>query len=131
MCILLNSIHTYHSRFISEEVAEASQIFLRDAHVLPKLCTKLYNHYNYRADILTLTQCGYLLLILIVIIYYFLRIKCARQCDSTIFGFSNKSFWPCKLPMIFSPTINCKNFPLSPAHLKARLSQVVSRRGVF
>jgi hypothetical protein len=28
--------HTYHSRFISEEVAEASQIFLRDAHVLPK-----------------------------------------------------------------------------------------------
>jgi hypothetical protein len=25
---------TYHSRFIPEEVVEASQIFLRDAHVL-------------------------------------------------------------------------------------------------
>jgi hypothetical protein len=32
-----DSIHTYHSRFIPKEVAEASQIFLRDAHVLPKL----------------------------------------------------------------------------------------------
>jgi hypothetical protein len=31
------NIHTYHSRFIPERVAEASQIFLRDAHVLPKL----------------------------------------------------------------------------------------------
>jgi hypothetical protein len=30
-------IHTYHSRFIPEGVAEASQIFLRDAHVLPQL----------------------------------------------------------------------------------------------
>jgi hypothetical protein len=30
-------IHTYHSRFIPEGVAEASQIFLRDAHVLTKL----------------------------------------------------------------------------------------------
>jgi hypothetical protein len=30
-------IHTYHSRFIPEGVAEASQILLRDAHVLPKL----------------------------------------------------------------------------------------------
>jgi hypothetical protein len=30
-------IHTYHSRFISERVAEASQILLRDAHVLPKI----------------------------------------------------------------------------------------------
>jgi hypothetical protein len=29
-------IHTYHSRFIPEGVAEASQIFLLDAHVLPK-----------------------------------------------------------------------------------------------
>jgi hypothetical protein len=29
--------HTYGSRFIPEEVAETSQIFLRDAHVLPKL----------------------------------------------------------------------------------------------
>jgi hypothetical protein len=28
---------TYHSRFIPEGVAEASQIFLRDTHVLPKL----------------------------------------------------------------------------------------------
>jgi hypothetical protein len=32
-----NYIHIYHSRFIPEGVAEASQIFLRDAHVLPKL----------------------------------------------------------------------------------------------
>jgi hypothetical protein len=31
------NIHTYQSRFIPEGVAEASQIFLRDAHVLPKL----------------------------------------------------------------------------------------------
>jgi hypothetical protein len=30
-------IHTYHSRSISEGAAEASQIFLRDTHVLPKL----------------------------------------------------------------------------------------------
>jgi ATP-binding cassette, subfamily C (CFTR/MRP), member 10 len=30
-------IHTYHSRFIPVEVAEASQIFLQDAHDLPKL----------------------------------------------------------------------------------------------
>jgi hypothetical protein len=30
-------IHTYHSHFIPEGVAEVSQIFLRDAHVLPKL----------------------------------------------------------------------------------------------
>jgi hypothetical protein len=30
-------IHTYHSRFIPEGVAEVSQIFLRDTHVLPKL----------------------------------------------------------------------------------------------
>jgi hypothetical protein len=29
--------HTYHSRFIPEGAAEASQIFLRDAHILPKL----------------------------------------------------------------------------------------------
>jgi hypothetical protein len=28
-------IHTYHTRFIPEGVAEASQILLRDAHVLP------------------------------------------------------------------------------------------------
>jgi hypothetical protein len=28
-------IHTYHSRLIPEGVAEASQIFLRDSHVLP------------------------------------------------------------------------------------------------
>jgi hypothetical protein len=30
-------IHRYHSRFIPERVAEVSQIFLRDTHVLPKL----------------------------------------------------------------------------------------------
>jgi hypothetical protein len=30
-------IHTYHSRFILEGVAEVSQIVLRDTHVLPKL----------------------------------------------------------------------------------------------
>jgi hypothetical protein len=30
-------IHTYQSRFIPEGIAEASQIFLRDTHVLPKL----------------------------------------------------------------------------------------------
>jgi hypothetical protein len=30
-------IHTYHPRFIPEGVAEVSQIFLRDTHVLPKL----------------------------------------------------------------------------------------------
>jgi hypothetical protein len=32
-----SKIHTYHSRFIPEGVAEVSQIFLRDTHVLPKL----------------------------------------------------------------------------------------------
>jgi hypothetical protein len=30
-------IHTYHSCFITEGVAEASQTFLKDAHVLPNL----------------------------------------------------------------------------------------------
>jgi hypothetical protein len=30
-------IHTYHSRFIPEGVADAAHIFLQDAHVLPKL----------------------------------------------------------------------------------------------
>jgi hypothetical protein len=30
-------IHTFHLSFIPEGVAEASQIFLRGAHVLPKL----------------------------------------------------------------------------------------------
>jgi hypothetical protein len=34
--LIYTYIHTYHSRFIPEGVAEASQI-LRDAHVLPKL----------------------------------------------------------------------------------------------
>jgi hypothetical protein len=34
--IVLNDIQTYHSRFISEGVAEISQIFLRDADILPK-----------------------------------------------------------------------------------------------
>jgi hypothetical protein len=39
-------IHRYHSRFIPEGVAEASQIFLRDAHVLPKLL-----RYAHTADV--------------------------------------------------------------------------------
>jgi hypothetical protein len=30
-----HNTHTYHSRFIPKGVAEPSQIFLRDAHVLP------------------------------------------------------------------------------------------------
>jgi hypothetical protein len=38
-------VHTYHSRFIPEGVAEASQIFLRDSHVLPKLFS-----YEYTAE---------------------------------------------------------------------------------
>jgi hypothetical protein len=33
----IDTMHIYHSLFIPEGVAEASQIFLRDAHVLPKL----------------------------------------------------------------------------------------------
>jgi hypothetical protein len=33
----LTYIHTYHSRFIPKGVAEVSQVFLRDTHVLPKL----------------------------------------------------------------------------------------------
>jgi hypothetical protein len=33
--ISLLSLHTYHSRFIAEGVPEASQILLRDAHILP------------------------------------------------------------------------------------------------
>jgi hypothetical protein len=37
-------LHTYHSRLIPEGVAEASQIFLRDAHVLPKW-------FSYTADV--------------------------------------------------------------------------------
>jgi hypothetical protein len=33
----LFKIHTYHLHFIPEGVAEATQMFLRDAHDLPKL----------------------------------------------------------------------------------------------
>jgi hypothetical protein len=40
MRILNIHIHTYHSRFIPGGVAEAFQIFLRDAHVLPKLAMR-------------------------------------------------------------------------------------------
>jgi hypothetical protein len=36
----MNNIHTYHSRFIPKGVAEVSQIFLREAHVLPKLAMR-------------------------------------------------------------------------------------------
>jgi hypothetical protein len=37
-CIFyFNNIYTYSSRFMPEGVAEASQIFIRDAHVLPKI----------------------------------------------------------------------------------------------
>jgi hypothetical protein len=43
-----NYIHKYHSRFIPEEVAQASQILLRDAHVLPKLLS--YEEYCRRAS---------------------------------------------------------------------------------
>jgi hypothetical protein len=38
-CFYLQYIHSYHSRFIPKGVTEASQILLRDAHVLPKLFT--------------------------------------------------------------------------------------------
>jgi hypothetical protein len=31
----MSGIHTYHSHFIPEGLAEASQIFLRDTHFLP------------------------------------------------------------------------------------------------
>jgi hypothetical protein len=39
LCVTLHltKLHTYHSRFIPEGVAEVSQIFLRGTHVLPKL----------------------------------------------------------------------------------------------
>jgi hypothetical protein len=33
-------IHTYRSRIIPEGIAEVSQIFLRDTHVLPKLAMR-------------------------------------------------------------------------------------------
>jgi hypothetical protein len=33
----LTHTYTYHSQFIPEGIAEVSQIFLRDNHVLPKL----------------------------------------------------------------------------------------------
>jgi hypothetical protein len=36
-CNMLRMLHTYHSCFISEGIAGASQIFLQDAHVLPKI----------------------------------------------------------------------------------------------
>jgi hypothetical protein len=36
-------LHTYHSRYIPEGVAGASQIFLRDAQVLPKLILAISN----------------------------------------------------------------------------------------
>jgi hypothetical protein len=34
--VILKQAHTYHSRFIPVGVAKTSQIFLRDAHDLPK-----------------------------------------------------------------------------------------------
>jgi hypothetical protein len=34
---VIAAVHTYDSRFTPEAVAEASQIFLRDAQVVPKL----------------------------------------------------------------------------------------------
>jgi hypothetical protein len=37
MLVHCKHLHTYYSRFIPEGVAEESQIFLRDAQVLPKL----------------------------------------------------------------------------------------------
>jgi hypothetical protein len=37
LIIAIQNIHTYHSFFILEGVAEASRIFLPDAHILPKL----------------------------------------------------------------------------------------------
>jgi hypothetical protein len=33
-------LHKYHSRFIPEGVAEVSQIFRQDTHVLPKLAMR-------------------------------------------------------------------------------------------
>jgi hypothetical protein len=39
--ILFTYIHTYQSRFSPEGIAKASQIFLRDVHVLPKLLSYL------------------------------------------------------------------------------------------
>jgi hypothetical protein len=41
--------HTYNSRFIPEGVAEASHIFLLDAHVLPKLLS--YELWENTADV--------------------------------------------------------------------------------
>jgi hypothetical protein len=35
--VIIPFIHTYRTRFIPEELAKASQVFLRDAHVFPKL----------------------------------------------------------------------------------------------
>jgi hypothetical protein len=34
--IIFCNLHTYKSNLIPEGISEASQIFLRDAHVLPK-----------------------------------------------------------------------------------------------
>jgi hypothetical protein len=34
--IYFHYVYPYHSRFILDGVAEASRVFLRDAHVLPK-----------------------------------------------------------------------------------------------
>jgi hypothetical protein len=38
--VICKKIHTYHSRFIPEGVAKASQIFLRDAHVISTIFGK-------------------------------------------------------------------------------------------
>jgi hypothetical protein len=45
--IFLKNLHTYHSRFIPEGIAEVSQIFLRDTRVLSKLIS--YEE-HYRRD---------------------------------------------------------------------------------
>jgi hypothetical protein len=36
-------VHTYHSHFIPKGVAKASQIYLRNAHVLPKYYLAMRN----------------------------------------------------------------------------------------
>jgi hypothetical protein len=45
-------IHIYHARCIPKGVAEASQIFLQDVHVLPKLLRyEVFSRLQYSADV--------------------------------------------------------------------------------
>jgi hypothetical protein len=62
--IIIIRMYTYHTRFIPEDVAEVSQIFLRDTHVLPKFVS---NEEHCRRDICIFDEMMTNIIIIIII----------------------------------------------------------------